>query len=549
MSLQLILGDDALGCKLRRCIDAAAAERVAGCKRVVYVAQSRSGRAVPDLPDAEACFEQLDEEIDELVVVSSTQVFEPSHRHLAMTPHVALPRVGTRNVVARDWRHLEELARTASEGRGLHLTLLRPAPVVVAGGGDFWSRLLRRRIAITLPGFDPTLQLLTVDDLARVLTTLRPPTQSVRILHLVPRSNVPLREALRHAGVLRLAVPRVMQACLRPVLRPLGAAPLHQIDYLRQSFTVADAGMSETATDLDSDRPRTTSSAAVDHARGRGTHAVARSFDDYGLDRGYVQRLSKTLFRFLHDVWWRVDVRGLEHLPRDGPAVLVGIHRGFQPWDGVMAMQHVAAETGRYVRFLTHPTLFKFPFLAPYMQKLGAVPAAAESADRILSNGEVLAVFPEGIRGAFIKYGPKVYRPARFQHDFVAFALRYGAPIVPFVTLGSAEIYPILWKLRWGWWRRWSEWPCLPVTPTLGTIPLPSKWHTRVLTPIHLDLPPEAARDTSTVRRLSAQVRQTMSDALTDLQRRRRHIFWGDLAPRDSMSPEALPRTDSRGTS
>lgn len=465
--------------------------------RVVYVAQSRSGRAVPDLADAETCFAGLPADARELIVVSSTQVFEPSHRHLAMTPRTELPPGEPSNLVAKAWRDLESLARAAADEQGVRLTLLRAAPLVVPGGRDFWSRLFKGRVAFAYAGYDPTLQLLSVDDLTRALASLPPSDDDVRTLHLAPESNVPLRRALRRAGILRLPVPRSLQALVR------SRQSLHQVDYLRHSFTV----------------------------EGTMSDPVSPEFDPYGLDKGYIRRLTKTLFRFLHDLWWRVDVRGLEHLPKEGPVVLVGIHRGFQPWDGVMAMQHIAAHTGRHVRFLTHPTLLKFPVLAPYMLKLGAVPAAAESADYVLGDGEVLAIFPEGIRGAFLKYGPDVYQPTRFQPEFVAFALRYGAPIVPFVTVGSAEIYPIFKKLNWSWWKRLSEWPCLPVTPTLGTVPLPSKWHTRFLPPIHLE---GSADDSMVVRRLSRNIRETMADALGDLVRRRRHVFWGDLAPPES---------------
>ena len=420
-----------------------------------------------------------------------------------MTPRVALPPGDATNSVAAAWRGLEDLARAVGEEREIAVTLLRAAPLTVPGGRDFWSRLLRRRIAFTYPGFDPTLQLLQVDDLAQALATLESPEDAddVRVVHLVPRSNVPLRKALRQHGVLRIPVPRWIQRLVRPVI--LGAAPIDQVDYLRHSFTVASTS-------------------------GPTPPSQPSTHDPYGLDKTYIRRLSKTLFRFLHDVWWRVEVRGVEHLPQEGPVVLVGIHRGFQPWDGVMIMQHLAAKTGRYARFLTHPTLLKFPFLAPYMQKLGAVPAAAEGADWVLSQNGVLAVFPEGIRGAFLKYGPDVYQPTRFQPDFVAFALRHGAPIVPFVTVGSAEIYPIFGKLNWSWWKRLSEWPCLPLTPTLGTVPLPSKWHTRILPPIHIEGSPD---DSMVVRRLSRQIRQTMADALGDLVRRRRHVFWGGLKP------------------
>lgn len=546
---RLLAGGDPLGEQLRSRL-ASVATRASAPPAAIYVAQSRSTKprsGLPDLDDAASCFRQLEAEPPRrLLVVSSTQVFEPSHRHLAMTPDACLPRLGGGgsggNRVAAVWRRLEDLAKAWASEHGVPLTVLRAAPLAVHGGRDPWSRLFRRRVAFTYPGYDPTLQVLSVADLAEALRRLlgrarAPAVGEPEILHLIPASNVPLRKALRHAGVLRVPVPRWIQSLLRPAIP--GAVSLHQQDFLRHGFSV-----SEVPSDVACVGERTSAEAVREVRTGADAANEPRHFDEYGLDKDYVRRLGATLFRFLHDVWWRVDVRGLdEYLPAEGPVVLVGIHRGFQPWDGVMAMQEIARRTGRHVRFLTHPTLIKFPFLAPYMLKLGAVPPAVESADEILDCGQVLAIFPEGIRGAFLEYGPNVYRPLRFRPDFVRFALRHRAPIVPFVTIGAAEIYPILKNFRWSWWQRHAEWPYLPLTPTLGTIPLPSKWHTRYLPPIHLDHPPEAAADVKLVRRLSDEVRADMAKALDDLVRRRRRIFWGDLAP-DS----ALPKDSKQGS-
>src|SRR5260370_41767235 len=83
--------------------------------------------------------------------------------------------------------------------------------------------------------------------------------------------------------------------------------------------------------------------------------APAPEYDEFGMDREYIARCGKTLFKFLCDCYWRIEARGLEHLPRQGPAVLAGTHRGFMPWDGVMALHLVVNETGRVPRFLTHP--------------------------------------------------------------------------------------------------------------------------------------------------------------------------------------------------
>jgi 1-acyl-sn-glycerol-3-phosphate acyltransferase len=363
---------------------------------------------------------------------------------------------------------------------------------------------------------------------------------------VAPAANIPLRASLWRCRILRIAVPRTVQWLLRKLLAPFGAAaPIDQIEALRYPSTV-DA--SKVRDELGF-APTKSSLRAAREARGplsdeqwQAQWATSADggephYDPYGLDKGYIARLSTTLFKFLHDLWWRVEVKDQHHLPAEGPVVLVGVHRGFQPWDGVMAMYHIARETGRYIRFLVHPTLVKFPFLAPYMIKMGGIHACQESGDWVLENGGILAIFPEGIRGAFRPYGKDIYQLGKFgRNEYIRFALKHQATVVPFVTVGSAEIFPVLAKWRWSWWKRLLEWPCFPITPTMGTVPLPSKWHTLYLEPVRFDHPPEAADDPEIVRQLGRQVKARMAAALGDLVRRRRHIFWGRLWSRDELA-------------
>ena len=249
------------------------------------------------------------------------------------------------------------------------------------------------------------------------------------------------------------------------------------------------------------------------------------------IDRPFVATMGRTLFRFLHDVWWRHEWRGLEHVPRRDRAVLAGVHRGFQPWDGVMMLHLLVRELGRHPRFLVHPALLSPPLLGRFMGRLGGVPASLENADRILQDDGLLGIYPEGIRGAFTLYRD-AYHLGPFGRDaFVKMALRNRAPIVPFVTLGSAETFPILGAIRWRRWTRWTRWPFVPLTPTLGLVPLPSKWHTRFLEPLHVERehPPEAAEDPAVVRGLSLEVRRRMERALGEMRARRRSIFYGSI--------------------
>jgi 1-acyl-sn-glycerol-3-phosphate acyltransferase len=249
------------------------------------------------------------------------------------------------------------------------------------------------------------------------------------------------------------------------------------------------------------------------------------------MDVDYIRRYCRGLFHLLHDYYWRVEVDGLQHVPRKGRGVLVGMHRGFMPFDGVMALYAFVRRLDRFPRFLVHPSLTKFPFLSDFITKLGGIMACQENGDYVLERDELLGVFPEGIRGAFTMY-KRAYTLGKFGRDeYVRMALRNRAPILPFVTVGSAEIYPILGRVDWPWFKRYTEWPFLPVT---NPIPLPTKWHTRFLSPMHVEeqYGPEAADDPAIVRTISVEVRQRMQATIDEMLLRRQSVFSGSIFDR-----------------
>lgn len=536
------------------------AETVAdsGAATWVYSAGERGDRwGLPDLDDAGPLFASTNAAgCTRLVVLSSSAVHEPSAHHPGQLDETRMAPERNGNPIARRWAALESAASEAAE-RGVTVHLLRLAPCPTRDGRDTLSRALRGPLTATPLGFDPSLQLLDTDDAVRAVVAAVDETLDGErddaddvdgaarpiIHHVAPRTVVPLRQAMRRARTLRLPLPGPAHAVLRRLLAPLGVMlPPAHLDYLRYPFTVSGAKLEQAL-----ERPPEHASAST-LARLRGTKTSTPEppddFDDFGLDRAYIDRLGKTLFRFLHESYWRVEHRGLEHVPCEGPAVLAGFHRGFMPWDGVMAMHLIARRLDRYARFLVHPTLIKHPVLTPYMTRLGGVPACRENGDWVLGQGDLLAIFPEGIQGAFVYY-KDAYKLGRFgRAEYVKMALRNRAPIVPFVTVGHAEIFPILAKLDWPWWRKHVEWPSFPITPTMGTVPLPSKWHTLFLEPLHVEreYPPEAANDPKVVRAINREVRARMRAGIESMLERRKSIWYGSVfdAPKAAAGDEVV---------
>jgi len=502
---------------------------------VVYAAASRGSRGRPDNVDAGAVFAACRAAaVQRIVVLSSAAIHPPSHKHPGLVAETYAAGRSADDPLAARWLELERAAREALEPGQATLTILRPATVLLRGTEDYLNRILSRRWAITLAGHDPTLQFLSPEDLgAAVCRAVE--SSAGGVFHITPSGAIPWRKALRLARVRRLPAPRWMHRAVRAVAAPMAlAAPLHEVDRTRYSWTVSgDRARSQ----LDFS-PRDSSAGAVVRfcppAQGKhGGQGRPPTFDEFGLDEARIGGWRRRHIRFLHDAYWRVEVEGTRNLPRDGAGVMVGVHRGFMPFDGVMVVHDVVGATGRYPRFLIHPALVKFPFLANYMFKLGGIIACRENADYVLQRDGLLAVFPEGIRGAFSLYRD-AYRIAGFgRPDYVRLALRHRAPIIPFVTVGSAEIFPIFKKVNWGWWKRFTEWPCFPLTPTfpLLPVPLPSKWHTEYLEPIavHEQYPPEAAGNAETVARIDAQVQSIVAAKLQELLQARPSIWYGSI--------------------
>ncbi len=255
--------------------------------------------------------------------------------------------------------------------------------------------------------------------------------------------------------------------------------------------------------------------------------------DEFGRDRAFAEAL-RPFFEFLYDVWWRVGASGIEHIPSSGAALLVSNHSGVLPYDG--AMIKLAIERNhparRDCRMLILDMFALLPFLAPALMKNGEVRAHPANADRLLARGELVGVFPEGIKGVG-KYFSERYRLARFgRGGFVRIALRTRSPLIPCAVVGAEEIHPVLGRVDWV--GQLFGLPYFPLTPTfpwlgpLGLVPMPSKWSIDIADPIPMDgYGPEAAEDPILVNRIAQEVRETIQRMVDGRLARRRSVWFG----------------------
>ncbi|SDN16518.1 lysophospholipid acyltransferase family protein [Allokutzneria albata] len=257
--------------------------------------------------------------------------------------------------------------------------------------------------------------------------------------------------------------------------------------------------------------------------------------DEFGFDRELTDNVLFPPLRPLYEKWFRVETIGLHNVPAEGGALLVANHSGtLMPMDAVMTglavRDHHPAE--RHLRMLAADLVFKFPVLGALARKAGHTLACGADAERLLRNGELVGVWPEGFKGIGKPFRDR-YKLQRFgRGGFVSAALRTGVPIIPCSIVGAEEIYPMIGDVKA--LARLFGLPYFPVTPffphlgPLGLVPLPSKWYIEFGEPITTDqYEAGAADDPMLVFNLTDQVRETIQQTLYRLLTQRRNVFLG----------------------
>ena len=254
--------------------------------------------------------------------------------------------------------------------------------------------------------------------------------------------------------------------------------------------------------------------------------------DEFGFDRELTETLAP-LLKPIGDYYWRIEWRGLEHVPAEGAALLVANHAGTVPVDAMVVKFGILNEhpAKRHLRLLAADLAFRMPFVGPIARKTGNTLATQEDALRLLQKGELVGVFPEGYKGVG-KGWKERYRLQRFgRGGFIELALKSGAPMIPVAIVGSEEIYPMIGNAKLI--ARLGGFPYFPITPffpwlgPLGAIPLPSKWIIEFGEPITTDHHDEDAwQDAALVFNETDRIRDTIQQMLYRNLTSRRSTFF-----------------------
>ena len=308
---------------------------------------------------------------------------------------------------------------------------------------------------------------------------------------------------------------------------PLAIAPAHPVEAeLEREPPSAEAIAVESAAELAG------SQYYVQKWGRKGLRSRAEEVDEFGLDRSFEAKL-KPVLDFIYRRYFRIQTEGIENVPSEGRAVVVGNHSGSIPIDGLMLRTALRTDhpARRDLRWLAEDFLFYLPFAGVFMNRAGAVRACQENAERLLLRDNLIAVFPEGVQGIRKLFRDR-YRLQRFgRGGYIRLCLRTRAPLIPCAIIGGEEASPLLY--RFDALADLLRIPYLPVTPTfpalgaLGLVPAPTKWRIKFGEPIPFDnYGPEAADDDLLVGRLSERVRTTIQSMLENGLQKRRSVWF-----------------------
>ena len=232
--------------------------------------------------------------------------------------------------------------------------------------------------------------------------------------------------------------------------------------------------------------------------------------------------------------WFRPDIRGLHHIPGEGPVLIVGNHTGGASSPEVHISQlavstYFGVERPHYQ--LAHRMVLNSP-IGWLLRRFGTIEADPDNAAKALDAGAIVTVFPGGDH--------EVYRPswesARIdmggRKGFVRLAVEKNVPIVPMVTLGGQETALFLSRgeglarmLGLDTSMRLKSLPVMLSLPfgvqigPLPHVPLPAKVTMRFLEPIDVK---ERFGEDPDIDQAYEEIVSSMQETLSALQRDRR---------------------------
>ena len=224
-------------------------------------------------------------------------------------------------------------------------------------------------------------------------------------------------------------------------------------------------------------------------------------------------------------LYFRIEVDGIENIPRKGPVLIAPNHSGYAGADTIMLSHIIHRRTGRIPRIIAHRAFFEWSRLVRLLShSFGLCEASYQSGVSQLKADELVMIFPEAETGNF-KASTQRYKLQRFHTGYLRMALATGAPIVPCLVMGAEESHLNLGALDLSRFIRG-----LRVPMPMNLFPLPAKWRIVFLPPIKLEKKWRARiDDRAAMATLARSLRATMQLQLNAELERRPYIYFRAL--------------------
>ena len=204
------------------------------------------------------------------------------------------------------------------------------------------------------------------------------------------------------------------------------------------------------------------------------------AYDRFGANKAWVG-FSAKLCRFLYESYFRVESNGASKIPLKGPVIFTANHGGTIPLDGIMLYQDILKQTKgkRLARPIADFFVSKMPLISIAFSRVGVVPGARSNVDYLLSKGEALLIFPEGLPGISKTFNHR-YQLQDWRPGHIELAQKHRAAILPVALEGPDDQMPLLHKFER---IKILGAPYLPIP--LTPVPLPVRYHIYYGDPIY----------------------------------------------------------------
>jgi putative phosphoserine phosphatase / 1-acylglycerol-3-phosphate O-acyltransferase len=157
-----------------------------------------------------------------------------------------------------------------------------------------------------------------------------------------------------------------------------------------------------------------------------------------------IQKLALSFTHPLFMPYAKFDIDGIDNIPVDGPAIIVGNHRSyFDP----MAIAVAIARTDRTVRFLGKKEVFDAPIIGQIAAAMGGIRVdrgtgsdePLTAAVEALQHGDMVAIMPQGT----IPRGKAFFDPKlKGRWGAARLSAMTAAPVIPIGLWGTEKVWP-----------------------------------------------------------------------------------------------------------